>query len=60
MAHVHGVQDPVATFVHIRNADDHRFRGHIQPAHEVQGVVVDGRVVAVGVISQMTDILETV
>ncbi|MNY43884.1 hypothetical protein D3C86_1788680 [compost metagenome] len=60
MAHVHGVQNPVTALVHVRHADDHRLGGHVQPALQVKGIVVDGRVITVGVISQVADVLISV
>lgn len=60
MVHVQGVQDPVTALVHVRHADDHRLGGHVQPAHHVEGIVVNGRVFDVGVISQVADVLNSV
>lgn len=58
MAHVQGVQDPATAIVHTRHTDDHRLRTEIQPALQVQGIVVDARVF--GIVRQVTNVLEAV
>ena len=60
MPHVHGVQNPVTPLVHVRDADDHRLRADIEPTHQMQRVVVDRHVIGVGIVRDVTDILEAV
>jgi hypothetical protein len=55
LSHFHGVEPAVAAVIMVGHGHDRRLGGDIQPAHEVQGVVVDAYVSCVFLIGKVAD-----